>query len=444
MPFVRLYRENISAVGHGDEVVSPYAHQTVFFPFVRHNWVEELLIETSWSTQVSASGVDHSEERRGLWDRPQRSIALRVNGNRLDSREMSRIYLQMMRHTQQTLPAPLTCDRTVLQSDVALGETDCICDLSYKRFFPGMRIGIVKADYSPFQIGNVLTDAYIATTHSILENGIRLYENAEVFLPAGSWVFPMMDVEPVFSINGQALSDRFVDYRIEFIELSGASAIPSSWPLGSEIQSKFYYYEGKPIFSFRPDVVSNPRIGYIRQGSRNNFGRGTHFTTEGEAASLSFSFLLTTKTREDSWKILNFMDWSQGRLKTFWMRNPHIYWRYEDGVISGTLTELIVETYFSHVETSVYFQYLFIQFTNGFQQVVKVSSVSTGGAANLVKFTLQEAPVQDYANIKFITSAHLVRNQKDAFRQSWITDSVATSYIDVIEVTDEDDEVTIS
>ena len=411
---------------------------------MRHNWVEEFLTETSWSTQVSASDEDQTEERIGLWDRPQRSILMKLNGSRLEPTEMSRTYLQMMQYAERTLPTPIIADRTVNEGTIGQGTVDVQCDTTYKRFFPGMRVAFVHPQYEPLTVSSVLTDAYTVAISEMTTDGFRLAEPSLISIPEGYYIFPMMDVEPVFKMGGVALSDRFVSYSAEYMELPGASSIPSSWPLGSDIESKFKYYDGRPIFNFRPDAVSNPRIQYLRAGGRTSSGRGSYFYTRGSKAFITQDFIITTKTRQDSWRLLEFMDWAMGRLKTFWIRNAHIYWRYEDGVISQTSgSSLTFDVSFSRNAIEDFFEHLFIQYTDGTQQIVQVVTTSSP-SIDKIQFNFTEATEQTVDKIKFVTTAHIVRNSQDVFKQSWITDTVATSYISVREVVDEDTNVVIS
>lgn len=407
--------------------MTPHTLPSVLANIFSHNWGAQVKLESAYQTDISYASGTLSEERRGLLDRPYRTLQVRYLG--FDRHEVSRLAMTVMRLCHQRFtPVPLTPDLSRVTATSS--GTTIYCDTRYRRFFINQRVMIHSWDANRrpanVEYGKILSfDDTSITLQAALSNSF----------PAGSRVYPCIEAEIALDAADISLvSDEVVDLALTIKEAVGPSALPSTMATYDN-PPNFPTYNGRPIFNVPSDWAANVRSGIFRQGDKGISGRAEVIFAAGPRPQFQHEMKLTLLSRDKFWKVLQFFDSRLGRLRSFYMVDPATKFKATSIATTniritkaGNIEDL--QTFMSHVA---------VVMRDGTIYIRGVSSVTldTGEWVLTLDSTL---PAITLADVRRVTQAFLVRLRDDAMLEEWTTDQVCSISLMGIEVLDDSDQ----
>ena len=402
--------------------MSPLALQSVLPFLFRADWSDTVTVETAYDTNIVRAPASMAEERLGLNGRPSRTVTASVAA--YDRDEMRDLQFGLQRISSQTNSWPLYPDVT----EVSATSSGALlwCTPEFRRFYPGQRITIVEVD------GYSVTNIEYATVQdgvgSVLADRLLLKSNLSKTYEASphTLVFPMIDVGISSSQRMQFLTDYIARVPFKLRELYGFSAMPSSNPDGDT--SGFSTFNGYPVFDLPVNWTNNVSGRVVREGRKARIGRGEYFFGEGDKARWYLDLELLRVSREEFWQLLNFFDYSKGRLRPILLPNP-----------GTSLIPTEVDPDYIQIEKLGNFEdyqefltYLAIRGVDGSLTIREFSSIQDTGINPSVPVNRwrinfdQTVPGLSASDVFEVTAAHLVRFQKDSMRELWSTPSIVT------------------
>lgn len=417
--------------------VEPLDLQITLPPFVRANWRTGCSVETEWLTDISHGRETLVEDRRGGRIRPVRSFEATITGLRIeDAHEVSEYAMTVC---QDRNAMPIYSDRTAVGVTASSGATVLECSTDYRRMYAGQRVAIVPIDFSTFEFDGILGRAMYAEIESVQSDRLTLASALQVDVPAGSYVYPMVDAQIELATQIDVVGAQTVEILLRYTEISGMSALPSSWvgPL-----SPFFPLndlDSRAIVSLRGNTDSDPEsVTIAREGAVLQSGRDATAYGAGSRARHLFSFGHLAKTREQAWSIIRLFDSCRGRVGTFWYVNPQTLWSAPFGLTSLDYIDVSPYGYASNVTR--YWPNVSIELLDGSMYARQIESVSevTVGGVDVHRITFSDPlPSSASSRLERVTSAHLSRFTTDANRENWITDEACLFHLDMTEVLDE-------
>jgi hypothetical protein len=394
-----------------------------------HDWATNLNMETTYRTSIAASNDNDSEERRGLLDRPFRTISVVWAG--LEKERLGLLLADLRKITDSQWVIPLYQDQVYLDQAYTDGPANytIYCCPRRRRVHPGGRVVIVTfdANYYPTNV------AYKIVSQK-LNDRIVLTSNVGFNLAVGrTLILPCLDVEYVLDPSITYASDQRATVSLEFQEIIGPSALPPSW---SGLPDGFNTYDGLPIFDPDYDWSTSRTVRYARPGSQVAQGRGIVTHLRGDHARLITGWNIATE-RERAWEIINFFDSRMGRLIPFWCIDPETIW-----TASGLATGYVdIEPLGDSTDFQADFDYVGLRMKDGTKVVRPVSGFVITGGYWRVQVSPSFPSGLSVSNVLGVARARKSRFDKDVLSEDWATDDWASFQLDTIELLD-DGEVT--
>ncbi len=389
-----------------------------------HNWSDQSSLETAWLTDVQQSANDGAEERRGLSLKPLRTMTLLWS---IDGRsEADRMLVLLRKIAQQRFQVPLYMDQTPLTAAASSGTATLTLDTSKARFFIGARVVIVRRGR-----GAVPTAYQYNTIGSVSLGSITLETNLTASVRVNDIVLPMIDCEIMLAPKMKFDTAYGAQIKLTCTEVAGASQLPahsSGNPLGFEL------YRGMPIFQVYPNWIAGLDVGISRQGERYKAGRTDNTYIAAARGRLTASYFLTMERDEDAWTVVEFFDTRRGRLRSFWLVDQDQIW--EATACSTSFLDIDPFGELDNFEEEMDFIALVMKDgTTIIREVVNIQSI-----LGVWRITPDEDwPSIDIADISRIARARKVRFDADTMQETWMTDNVMTTRLDIIECLEEKD-----
>lgn len=390
--------------------------------FFTHNWDTELELETNWSTDVTASATTLAEERRQLWQKPQRIVVARWLQSGID--ELDRLYINLRKLCERRGVLPLYPDNVTTNADSLIATNTIYCDTRYRRFFAGARVLVVPKALA-FLIPNAQSRFF--TIHEVYPDRLVVVEALDATLPSGAYrVCPLVDVEQGLSVKFGQPHYGAVDVRVQGEEVVGASTLP---PIQSGQPEGYDTFDGDPIFNLEPNW-NDLQFGFHRDGIKQRLGRADYVYNRGTRAGRVTPHDFVFGTRAEAWHFLRFWESRKGRLLPFWLADQEKLWtllQVQPNFVSvmplGNFDDFAEG--FEHVAIVKKDGTTIIRQVNTIQEVLGVWKLTTVGDA---------MPAVDPADVLRITRARRHRWESDSLREHWHNELVMTCNLTSVEV----------
>lgn len=303
-----------------------------------HNWATRAEMRTSFRTAMAKSPATGAESRRGLGAKPFRtqklewSICPTATGGAVTLDELERLEVALRRLTNSRFQMPIYKDQQILDAAYLSSDDTILVQTDEARFFPGARVVIVQTDFC----GQVTSFSY-HLIDSMTSAQLTFTATLGVAVPAGSYVFPMMDCEVLLEVEADYRTSRVPTIRMTVAEAPGASQLPvlkSDTPSGAELYGEVGGV-ARPIWFEEPDWTGGIKKGRSRQGKRARDGRADFLSLEATRSRQTHSFKIHG-TRSQMWQALEFFETRRGRLRTFWHIDQDQYLEVVDLDAGGT------------------------------------------------------------------------------------------------------------
>lgn len=389
-----------------------------------HNWADAIGLESGWITDLQYSAVNGGEERRGLSQKPLRTMTLSWL---IDSREEADRMLVLLRRIAKTrFQVPLYMDQTALTTGSSSGTNILYLDTTKARFFSGARIVIVKKGTGATPVAFEYAQISTRTTSSI-----TLTSNLVSSVDTSYVVIPMIDCELMLQPSMVFSKAYGATVKLTVTEVPGASQLPargSDYPLGYPV------FESRPVFNIEPNWINGLDVGVDRQGEKYNTGRAQNTYTVGDRGRRTTSFFLTVERNDNAFSLIEFFETRRGRLRSFWLIDQDQVW--QTVAISSPFIDIDPLGSFDEFQEEL--EYVGIVMNDGTVYIREVVTIQdTLGVWRLTSATA--LPSINVANIRRIARARLVRFDSDAMTETWVTDNAMTTRADIIECLREED-----
>lgn len=408
-----------------------------------HNWVKAAELTTSFRNDISRSPVTGAESRLGLSIKPYRTMKLQWQvcpqpgpGQVQSLVELERLEVLLRRLTNARFQVPIYKDQAILGAGYTSVDTTILLDTSVRRFFPGARVAIVQLDACnqvtsfSFHIIDVMTSASLTFDAQL---GITV--------PAGSYVFPMMDCEVLLDVQANYTTSRVPTVTLTVAEAPGDSQLPplkSDTPTGAE-----QYAEAgeplRPIWFEEPNWLRGIKKGRSRQGTRTRGGRADFVNVEATRSRQTHSYQLQGK-RAEMWNALVFFETRRGSLRAFWHIDQDQYLEAVDIDASGTFVG--VSKIGDVADFTEEMDFVGIVMDDGKVFVRKVVTIQE--ILTVFRMTLDQSIDLnlDPADVARVARARLTRYKTDSITERWTHTGLMTMSVQFIEVLDEGDQTT--
>ena len=422
-PRLRLGRMGVEALGNYQRLknMEPNELPDVLPNLLSHNWTATAKMDSSFETDVTISTESSAEERRQLVDRPYRTM--QVHFTALTKRDLNLLTMTIQRLSLQRMtPVPVYTDYT--KTTASASGMSIPCDTRFRRFFENQRV--VIHDWSSRRPGNV----EYAQIDTLTDTEITLVDPLSGTFPKGSRVYPIMEAEISLGSDMALPSDETLEADMLVREVTGYSAMPRTVQ-NYEDPDGFELYQDRPILDLQKDWTDGLRGGYSRDGQQFKSGRAQIAFVSGDRPRFWFEARFTA-TRANFWPLLNFFDSRLGRLRAFWVLNPSS--AFEPTVLQTNLVRM--KPAGDIADWQSFFKQIAIIKKDGTKYLRGVASIVEDSGLWVVTFD-EAIPSTDLADVRRITSAHLVRFQEDGLSEEWLSDGLVRTSLSMIEVLDE-------
>lgn len=406
----RITKFGIEVLGKPYPATIPSPPVSVVFPLISEsNWRGEFTDETVWQTEVGRSKTKLAEEREARVSRPGLNFSALISG--LSRIETGRLLSNAFQICTQPTAMPIYSDITILIS--ISGGTQYFCDTSYRRLYPGQRVGVVPANYSLISNDTQMQVGRIASVDS---SSITLELSLSVTPNPGDLIVPLVDCEVSLSQEIQALTDGVTEWQQIYSQISGSNSLPPF--SGTDLGRAAPTYGGYPIWDMSYNWRENVRVSVIREGVLDPSGNTVVASVDGEKPVLGFSGTYELYERADIWKASKFFDSRRGRLRPFWAVSPIMLFENATVVDSLTITATLFTTPF-HLESFITTVAAILP--DGSISIHEVESIDHSGSVltiNLTSFTPIDLDATE------ITTANLCRFDQDNLKRTWLSDGV--------------------
>lgn len=412
---------------------------TAVYDLFVHNWSDQVVMETSWLTDVVRSVERLAEERRNLVDSPTRRISVRWTA--INRAEAARLMFLLVRAGNQRLRIPIYQD-AVLTTGASSGIS-IPCATAFRRFHAGQLVVIFErssgrptnVQWRTIAAGGVADDALTLTT------------SLTGSFPAGAVVAPALTVEVLTVGALRAITDGVCELAAAFTEVRPSLPESAAW---AEISSDFDLdVDG---FAYVMDVPldwgEGVQIGMERPADEHSLTRDSVVVARGPRALLRFDLTFVPRSREEYWRLLRFFDAHRGQAITWWLPGPVTMWS-PVAIASGSLDVQAVgdlDDYSSFVHSVDHGSpYLMLELADGTRTMAAVASTSDLGGG-VYRMTLDGAHSfagVALADVRRATLAFLVRFSVDTVRETWLSVracQVAASAVEVLRWESEDED----
>ncbi len=405
-----------------------------------HNWVDEAELTTRYMTDVSVSPNSGAESRRGLVLKPERTLSLlwqihacdEFSRNRLD-----RLLVMLRKLTNERIAIPLYMDQRELSAAYDSTDSTVFFDTSKGRWFTGARVVIIQLDYA----GSYASHSF-HIIESMEDDRLNLDATIGVDVAAGSLIIPMIDCEVTLEAKAKYFTALSAAVKMEVMEVAGASQLP---PVRSDTPSGTPTFDEVPIFDYDPDWVQGIEKGRVRDGQRYQQGRTTRVYTAAERSrewhKLNFSGLRDCGSieREDIWRVVEFFDTRQGRLRSFWHIDQEQIWEADSIDAGGAFIGITEFGDFTDFEDELEGGWIGLVMKDGTQYVREAVNVQQV----LTVYRITVDPVLpaglDVNDVVRVSRARRSRFDKDELQERWKHTGYMGTSVEIVETLNETD-----
>lgn len=402
--------------------VEPLPLPSVMANLLRADWGAELTVESAYSTDVTRSATTIAEERRGLVDRPYRTVGIRFVGHDSDRALQHIMNLARLGHTRTVLP--LYMDQAPVKRMISTSFIGC--DTLYRRFHRGQRIVIHNWADRIHPAG-----AEYAVIKSVNAEGLELTAPLAGSFGPRSRVYPLIDAE--ISLEGRqgSLTDNVGRVPLIYNEVVGRSALPA---LATGDPAEPRHSDGFPILELSPDWAGGIESRIVRYGSQLGSGRGLITDLAGERPVFAHSIPLVFTKRSQFWRVLSFFDTRMGRLRTFWTVWPQSLFTVS-AIVGPTQIDLRQSGNIADIQAFVK-ALAIVRADGGRVSIHRISSVAVNGL-NWRVTLVEPLPVTSPSEVRRVTAAVFGRLTSDSFVERWSTDQTCEASLEVVELLEE-------
>ncbi len=427
---IRLHRIAVEVLARGalpPPEPLPLAENLSFF---MQNWVDKVVIETAYQTDVFRAPNTGAEERTSRTQRPDRVMELYWMRN--TKAEIHQLLKLLRRLTDENLQIPLYPDVVDVTSALTPIGFSVSCDTSNRRFFVGARVLMFPAANTYV----AAEDAIVRTIESLTGSSLTFTEAHGMTVAANTLaVVPLIDCEIALDPAVLMQTDEAGEVRLTVREVHSNNALPPfrvGNPDGAVMRN------GYPVFE--PDVnwLSGLASTFRRNGAEQRQGLRVTPVPEGERFVLETNFNLSPLVREDWAFTAGFFDSRRGRARAFWVVDRHDTYT----MISNLATSVTIEPFGEFEDFEQYWLEdhigVGIVMEDGNVYVATVFSITDNGST--WKLTLdigQTLPILDPTEIVRLARARLSRFETDAMRETWETNTISTVSLTTVEVPNE-------
>ncbi|CAK9074220.1 Uncharacterized protein (Fragment), partial [Durusdinium trenchii] len=432
---LRLHRtgiELLARTGVPNPTPAPLAANLEFF---LHNWVDEIEIETAYSTDITRSPDTNAEQRRSLIQRPERTMTLRWET--FDLNEAAAMQRLLRRMTDETMQIPLYPDVANLETITGVADTTIFGNFNDRRFYAGARVVIFQTDEPNGNTYLDRTEPIVRTIQSLTADSLTLTASVpQGLLPFRTSIVPLIDCEVVLEPETTQLTTDKYTVQMTVRELKGPNGLP---PSAVGLPSGFPVQLNRPVWQIEPNWVNGVKVRYKRYGSEARQGRRLVPQKEGPRYVQETDYDLFPLTRAEYFNVCTMFDSRRGRGMSFW----HVDREFELQIADTDPTFIDVIPFGTFAD----FNELWteqnigagIVMKSGFVHVVQINTVVDNGSTwRLTTVAGQFLPDPiDLTQVDYFARARISRFREDSMRERWRTGEVAEVRLKVIECMNE-------
>lgn len=396
------------------------------------DWTTAIELTTAWRTDITQSQELLNEEAIQYLTRPARTMVCTIMGRSdLETQVLSQILLS---YATSNAPAPIYSDQVVVTGYEIEGSTLVVFgNFAYGHYFLGQRVVLLSTDIVKSRGEN---KAQWLQIQEISTDWIRL-DSVPTRLPAidSDIIVPCMDVDLVEQSTGLFVNDSILQAKVTWNESAGPETLPASYPPQAfNNLSPFVGYtkDGIPIFDFAVDWTGGINVSISRTLQSSPQGRSTVQAGSGRAYHI-FDLNLLAKDRKQAWNHLRFFDGCRGRTGQFIYLHPNLAWKlYTPFPFTSTSAANIFAVGSRFDIQEHYKDVVFIR-TNGEVHLRKVQQVVNVSDVHYRLELTQALPDTSFARV---VPVHLSRLGQDSISQTWISDGISTSKLQIKECLD--------
>jgi hypothetical protein len=379
-----------------------------------HNWVEPPKLSSSYETQIEEH-VDGTEQRRGLRGKPRRTMT--SEGMTINAEDNGDLLLLLKKRAGGYVYMPLYSDASPTTGAVT-GGTTIPCDTTYRRFFVGYKIVVIK--YDDF---NSSLSQRLLTIASLTSSSITTVETISGTIPAGSEVYPVIESDVQLGHNASLETDRVLTFKGSYFEHVNETAMPPLVDTG-DIPTGVGSFRGLPVLDIEHNWETTEE-GLLRKGTTTDIGLGSLTTLYGTDTLVTATLSFLQENRQEAWKVLEFFDSCRGSLMPFWY--PH---RAAVGIPTSATSNSITVPETIPLNEFTSRKVVAIWYTNGTVDVRFVTAGISSFGFNIL--TLNAAlSSTDVSTMERLSFASLARFAKDEIVEEWETNQVMRTSLEV-------------
>lgn len=385
---------------------------------LKADWSGGMVLRSAYATDISPA-VSDGEQRRGLLGKPQRLLECDLKS--MDQGLLLGLQAAMDRMGSAKTLGPLYCDQSTATLAVGALDTVINCDISYRRFTTGARIAVFNPDTGAFAAGIV---------QALAVGTITLTAPIGAAMPVGCLVFPLMECRLNLETSGEILAESVIRFKVTFAELPGPWSLDTGQGIGS-VPGGFDSYLGYPILSTPYDYNRAMSTTVRRSGNYVATGVSQHVDIQGDRPRRLFKVPYTFGDRASAWLHFRFFHGRGGRLFPFWVASPTNDYQ----IVAFTAGGVQVRAVAAEIDWLTR-PYIALVKADGTVQIRTITNVVRAGTVDTL--TLDSVFDSTGPQVR-LTTARLMRNNSDELAEEWLTDSVAQTQQEFLEVVRESD-----
>lgn len=395
--------------------IEPILIESSDIALLRANWVDPVVMETSWLTDISRSKAALAEDRMIAYRRPLRTIRATVMEPGDQATRVAK-YVHLLAHNRN--PVPLWQDRRTINLTATTGQNEIRIDTTNRRFYPGGRVGIARPD--GLQIGSL--EVVFQQIASVLSDRIVLTANCSAQFEAGWDCYPTIDCDIVPRTKVDLGSDEVASAKLICLEVSGCMTLPAS--SDEDVSAIFPYIDGYPVLDVMQNWAEGVSYDIHRESESFTSGRTQAISASGSRAVEVFEMEFGPLTRPEFWNLLNFHDSRRGRGLGCWILHPQTMWHfvgsgldYIDVRPAGYAND--IPSYFSHVAGVE---------ADGTIWIRQIVGATVETSPDRHRIHLDAISVTPTTNPARITAAVFCRQDSDTAKETWATEDICERF----------------
>lgn len=427
---IRIHRQGVEVLARKGVPAPTPITLPVGLDFFLHNWVANMVMETSYLTDVTRSPTTLAEARRALLERPLRTVTVdMLHGEKA---EVDRLMHALRRITNDQTVMPIFQDAVVVEASSSASNV-INGSFRYRRYFDGARVAVFTS--APTSKSVMLTaDIDIYTISSVLASSITVDRNLDQTYAANLFlIVPLMDMDPALSLGIKHLTDDTASASLTLNETVGRNALPPSFT--GITPDGFRTELGLPVFELDNDWGNSVQTDYLRYGAKETSGRRAVVEPEGDRY-VQVQQHHFKADRPLFWSILQMFDAKRGRADTFWEVDQEFVW----DVVSTTTVfiDITPQGIFTDYQND-FTDHCGIVMKDGTVYIREVNTISDVGSWRITIVGGNDLPSIDVTQIARFSRARKKRFQSDALTETWHTTEQAELTFSTIEVLNEGD-----